>query len=156
MRQLWAPELEKLNGGYGTQVWSVLVKGTHKLQPVLESCRAEGKVMSSEVWNKGQIHTKIGKGEFVSHSIWWACLWARFWRIMGKARSLCWHVLFGLAVRVTFWDLSISTSRGCIFSQGRHFYLEKPVWTINSKCTLRELVSSKLSAISLKNEVLNM
>lgn len=49
VRQLWAPELEKLNGGYGTQVWSVLVKGIHKVQPVLESCRAEGKVMSSEV-----------------------------------------------------------------------------------------------------------
>lgn len=65
-------------------------------------------------------------------------------------------MLFGLAVWVTFCDLSISTSRGWIFSQGRHFSLEKPVWTINSKCTLRELVSTKLSAISLINDILNM
>lgn len=79
-----------------------------------------------------------------------------FGEVMGKARSLCLHMLFRLAVWVTFCDLSISTSRGCIFSQGRRFSLEKPVWTINSKCTLRELVSTKLSAISLKNEVLNM
>lgn len=56
-----------------------------------------------------------------------------FGGVMGKnwRLSVCAHCL-NLQFGWLFVILSISTSRGCIFSQGRHFSLEKPVWTINA------------------------
>lgn len=87
---------------------------------------------------KWQISKRNGKGGFVHYSIWYtiydgdACkpgfggVTDKTW----KFAVLC--TLFELAIWMTFCDLSISTSRGCLFSQGRHFSLEKPVWTINT------------------------
>lgn len=107
--QRWRNEIEDME-----HRWRILVKGTFspglRGRLCLFKCEAKGK--STLGMEKVNLYHTVCDG--------YACE-PGFGKGRGKPRSLCWHMLFGLAVWVTFCDLSISTSRGCIFSQGTLF-----------------------------------
>lgn len=88
----------------GGEFWS---RAHMRFSPRWRTAGLRGRLCLFKVWTKGQIHNGNGKGEFISHRLWWILLWTRFWRSNGQTQEpLLTHVVWTCILGDFLWSVN--------------------------------------------------